>query len=251
MLFFKEFSRIRKKMYDVTIFQTPEFRQKKGYRQVYRTEIEGANHSECLENVFRKFNIADCIPEDYKGRFISTGDIVFIDEGRGGQYYYQLKPGGWKNINRIHIRWAFLGMRDDEKGDGKSCRLMKTKRMKEWQEGSSFSYGKLFVIGSFFFFSRKTLFRGRFAQPSRLPAGCGCFSSADSLDFDFFPHFNSPCQKAIFWRSTKQAMACMLCSSSGTAFSAACFLLFSCSSFLSLSRTFFRESHIMLWFYWE
>ncbi|SRR5690606_2510564 len=104
MLFFKEFSRIRKKMYDVTIFQTPEFRQKKGYRQVYRTEIEGANHSECLENVFRKFNIADCIPEDYKGRFISTGDIVFIDEGRGGQYYYQLKPGGWKNINRIHIR---------------------------------------------------------------------------------------------------------------------------------------------------
>lgn len=100
----KELSRIRRKIYDVTIFQTPEFRQSKGYRQVYRTEVEGGSHTECLENVFKKFNIKDCIPNDYVGRFISTGDIVFIDEGRFGQFYYQLKPGGWENINRIHIR---------------------------------------------------------------------------------------------------------------------------------------------------
>ncbi|MEQ2529676.1 hypothetical protein EKG37_12190 [Robertmurraya yapensis] len=99
-----ELSRVKKKTYDVTIFQTPEFRQTKGYKKVYRIEIEGNTHDECLENVFRQFNITDCIPADYEGRFICTGDIVFIDEGRLGQTYYKLVPGGWTPINRIHIR---------------------------------------------------------------------------------------------------------------------------------------------------
>jgi len=98
-----EFMRTRKKEYDVTIFQTPIFRQKKGYQQVYRLRLEGMTHGECLEEVFSRFNIPDLIPKDFAGRFIGTGDICYIDEGRRGQHYYQLKPGGWEKINRIHV----------------------------------------------------------------------------------------------------------------------------------------------------
>ena len=98
-----EFIRTRKKTYDVTIFQTPVFRQKKGYQQVYRLQVEGISHSECLDEVFSQFNIKELLPNDFSGRFIGTGDILFIDEGRKGQYYYQLKPGGWEKINRIHV----------------------------------------------------------------------------------------------------------------------------------------------------
>ncbi|WP_026585230.1 YodL domain-containing protein [Bacillus sp. J33] len=100
----KELTRIRRKEYDVTIFQTPGFREKKGFQQVYRLNVEGSTHEECLDSVFRRFNVLDRIPVDFNGRFISTGDILYIDEGRRGQYYYQLKPGGWEEINRIHIR---------------------------------------------------------------------------------------------------------------------------------------------------
>lgn len=100
----KELSMTKKKIFDVTIFQTPKFRQKKGYRKVYQTEIDGKNHEECLYNVFRTFNIADCIPSDYEGRFIATGDIILIDEGKLGKSYYKLIPGGWERINRIHVR---------------------------------------------------------------------------------------------------------------------------------------------------
>ncbi|KAB2338170.1 hypothetical protein F7731_00940 [Cytobacillus depressus] len=100
----KELTRIKKKEYDVTIFQTPEFRQRKGYNQVYRLTVEANNHKECMYSVFSTFNVPDRIPEDFKGRFISTGDILYIDEGRKGQHYFQLQTGGWKEINRIHIR---------------------------------------------------------------------------------------------------------------------------------------------------
>lgn len=98
-----EFIRTRKKEYDVTIFQTPIFRQKKGYQQVYRLQVEGMTHDECLDEVFSQFNIPDRMPSDFDGRFIGTGDILFIDEGRKGQYYYQLRPGGWEKINRVHV----------------------------------------------------------------------------------------------------------------------------------------------------
>jgi hypothetical protein len=98
-----EFIRPRKKEYDVTIFQTPNFRQKKGYQQVYRLQVQGTSHAECLDEVFSWFNITDRLPSDFEGRFIGTGDILFIDEGRKGQYYYQLKSGGWKQVNRIHV----------------------------------------------------------------------------------------------------------------------------------------------------
>jgi hypothetical protein len=99
-----ELLRTRKKTYDVTIFQTPVFRQKKGYQQVYRLHLEGQSHRECLDEVFSRFNISDLMPSDFEGRFMGTGDIVFIDEGRKGQIYYQLKPGGWEEVNRIHVR---------------------------------------------------------------------------------------------------------------------------------------------------
>ncbi|MEH7108392.1 MULTISPECIES: YodL domain-containing protein [Bacillaceae] len=87
--------------YDVTIFQTPRQREKKGHKQVYRTTIEANSRENCLKETFSRFNVTDRIPLNYKGRFLTTGDIVLIDEGRGGQHYYQLKPGGWFPINRI------------------------------------------------------------------------------------------------------------------------------------------------------
>jgi len=90
--------------YDVTIFQTPKYRESKGYKQVYRTFVHACNHKNCLEKTFSLFNVTDRIPSNYKGRFLSTGDIVLIDEGRVGQHYYPLKPGGWQPINRINIR---------------------------------------------------------------------------------------------------------------------------------------------------
>lgn len=100
----KELTKTRKKQYDVTIFQTPMFKQKKGYKQVYRIVVESTGHTECLSDVFKKFNVSDRLPADFEGRYISTGDILYIDEGRRGHRYYRLEPGGWQEINRIHIR---------------------------------------------------------------------------------------------------------------------------------------------------
>ena len=99
----RELIRSKKRSFDVTIFQTPTFRQKKGYQQVYRLNVEGTNHDECLNEVFSIFNVSDRVPKDFQGRFIYTGDILFIDEGRKGQYYYQLKPGGWEKVHRIRV----------------------------------------------------------------------------------------------------------------------------------------------------
>lgn len=90
--------------YDVTIFQTPKYRENKGYKPVYRMMIQAASRENCLEETFRLFNVTDRIPVNYPGRFLTTGDIILIDEGRRGQFYYQLKPGGWQPINRINIR---------------------------------------------------------------------------------------------------------------------------------------------------
>lgn len=89
--------------FDVTIFQTPKYREKKGYKAVYRLSVPASSRESCLEETFSRFNVTDRMPENYKGRFLSTGDIILIDEGRGGQYYYQLKPGGWVPINRIQL----------------------------------------------------------------------------------------------------------------------------------------------------
>ena len=90
--------------YDVTIFQTPRYREHKGHKEVYRTMVPASSRKHCLEETFSRFNVTDRIPANYKGRFMSTGDIILIDEGRGGQYYYQLKSGGWELVNRINIR---------------------------------------------------------------------------------------------------------------------------------------------------
>jgi len=90
--------------YDVTIFQTPNYRDEKGYRAVYRLLVEAKNHEQALYENFRTFNIPDAMPDDYDARYLGTGDIVLIDEGKRGQTYYQLQPGGWVKINRIHVR---------------------------------------------------------------------------------------------------------------------------------------------------
>jgi hypothetical protein len=89
--------------YDVTIFQTPRYRENKGHKAVYRITIPAADREGCLRETFSRFNVTDRLPVNYKGRFLTTGDIILIDEGRGGQYYYQLKPGGWVPINRIQL----------------------------------------------------------------------------------------------------------------------------------------------------
>jgi YodL-like len=90
--------------FDITIFQTPKFGEKKGYKDVYRLILEGNNHKDVLEKVFQTFNVADRMPADYDSRYLSTGDIVLIDEGKKGQTYYKLYPQGWQIINRIHVR---------------------------------------------------------------------------------------------------------------------------------------------------
>ncbi|AGK54384.1 YodL domain-containing protein [Bacillus sp. 1NLA3E] len=100
----KELVGKRKKRFDVTLYQTPVFSQKKGYQEVYRLPVEENNHKECLDNVFKVFNISDCIPNDYGGRYVGTGDIISIEEGRNGQSFYQLQSGGWMKINRIRLR---------------------------------------------------------------------------------------------------------------------------------------------------
>jgi hypothetical protein len=87
--------------YDVTIFQTPRYREHKGHKEVYRTTIPASSRKLCIEETFSRFNVTDRIPADYQGRFLSTGDIILIDEASGGQHYYQLKSGGWVPINRI------------------------------------------------------------------------------------------------------------------------------------------------------
>jgi hypothetical protein len=111
VVYLKVFRRFRKytekyNEYDVTIFQTPQFGQKKGYRQVYRFFIHSTDHETLISQVFRMFNVQDLVPKDYRGRYLGTGDIVFIDEGRNGHYYYQLQTGGWRQIHRVHLRLA-------------------------------------------------------------------------------------------------------------------------------------------------
>lgn len=90
--------------YDITIFQTPKFGEEKGYEQVYRLNIKASGHNEALQHVFCMFNVSDRVPDDYEARFISTGDILLIDEVKRGQTYYKLLSGGWTKINRVHVR---------------------------------------------------------------------------------------------------------------------------------------------------
>ncbi|KKI88669.1 hypothetical protein WQ54_29570 [Bacillus sp. SA1-12] len=94
----------RSQTLDITIFQTPKFGEEKGYEVVYRYLVDGNKHRDVLEKVFQTFNVADRMPTDYVARYICTGDILLIDEGKKGQFYYKLYPEGWKKINRIHVR---------------------------------------------------------------------------------------------------------------------------------------------------
>ncbi|KZZ84276.1 MULTISPECIES: YodL domain-containing protein [Bacillaceae] len=92
------------RMMDISIFQTQVSGDTKGYKLVYSFKTEAKDHQDALEKTFRLFNVHDTVPADYTARFIQTGDILFIDEGRRGQEYYRLHSGGWKKINRIHVR---------------------------------------------------------------------------------------------------------------------------------------------------
>ncbi|NPC92756.1 hypothetical protein HOO54_11080 [Bacillus sp. WMMC1349] len=94
----------KQSVYDVTIFQTPQFGEDKGYELVYRTEVNGRTHEDVLKRTFSTFNVYDTVPNDYKARFLATGDIVLIDEGRKGKTYYKLLSTGWSKINRVLLQ---------------------------------------------------------------------------------------------------------------------------------------------------
>lgn len=70
--------------YDVTIMQTEEKGEKRGYKPVHRLTITAFDHQDAATQVFQMFNIADNLPKDCDARFISTGDILLIDEGTRG-----------------------------------------------------------------------------------------------------------------------------------------------------------------------
>jgi hypothetical protein len=90
--------------YDITLLQTPRIGQKKGYRSVYRLNVDATCHDEAMYEVFRRFNVKELMPQDTDARFIRTWDILFFDEGLNGMTYYQLHPEGWKQIGRVHVR---------------------------------------------------------------------------------------------------------------------------------------------------
>ncbi|MDQ0214423.1 hypothetical protein J2S13_000819 [Oikeobacillus pervagus] len=92
-----------KKKYDVTFFQTPRYGDEQGYSPVYQFHIDGKNHEEVLENSFRTFNVADLIPFDFSARLMTTGDIIYINEGKQ-EHFYRLESGGWKKIKREYVR---------------------------------------------------------------------------------------------------------------------------------------------------
>lgn len=54
-----------------------------------------------LEKAFSTFNVHDTVPNDYNARFMTTGDIVVIDDKKKGKCYYQLFPAGWKRSERL------------------------------------------------------------------------------------------------------------------------------------------------------
>ncbi|MFZ3588760.1 hypothetical protein ACOI1C_05645 [Bacillus sp. DJP31] len=93
-----------KKCYDITLMQTPKINQKKGYKQVFRLNVDAYCHEEAIYEVFRRFNVRDLMPKNSEARYIRTWDILFFDEGLGGKTYYQLLPEGWTEIGRFQIQ---------------------------------------------------------------------------------------------------------------------------------------------------
>ncbi|MBL4985966.1 hypothetical protein [Bacillus safensis] len=87
--------------FHLTIYQTPEYGAASGHQPVYRTKIGGRTHLDVLEKAFSTFNVHDTVPNDYNARFITTGDIVVIDDKKKGKCYYQLSPAGWKRSERL------------------------------------------------------------------------------------------------------------------------------------------------------
>ena len=79
-----KWSALRRREYEIAIFQTEHPREKKGYKLVYQGQIDGDNHMDVINKLFRTFNIRDLIPASYKGRTISSGDIIMIGSSMGG-----------------------------------------------------------------------------------------------------------------------------------------------------------------------
>lgn len=98
-----QWSTLRRREYEIAIFQTEHPRDKKGYKLVYQGQIDGDNHTDVINKLFKKFNIRDMIPENYQGRTISSGDIIMIGDKYEKKSYYQLQSGGWAIVNRLYV----------------------------------------------------------------------------------------------------------------------------------------------------
>ena len=57
-------SALRKKDYEIALFQTEHPRDRKGYRMVYRGIINAESHFDVVTKVFKMLNIKNLIPKN-------------------------------------------------------------------------------------------------------------------------------------------------------------------------------------------
>lgn len=63
------------------------------YEVVYEGDIDGKSTTDCLEKLFRIFNMEH--PKDFKGHSLSTSDVVELD---GGNFYCD--STGWVCVEK-------------------------------------------------------------------------------------------------------------------------------------------------------
>ncbi|WP_170007113.1 hypothetical protein [Bacillus fonticola] len=89
--------------FQLTLFQTPRYGLKRGYKIVFRQSFQGKTHEDVMYQLFQLLNVRERMPEDYSARFVGTGDIVSVERGSHSPIYYELKPGGWKEVRRLRV----------------------------------------------------------------------------------------------------------------------------------------------------
>ncbi len=92
----KKLAKIRS--FDVTIFQTPNYGMSTGYEEVARLTIYAESKSKAIDKVYQMCNVSDLLPKDYRARFMTTGDVVILDEGWLGKTQYKLCADGWRKM---------------------------------------------------------------------------------------------------------------------------------------------------------
>ena len=64
------------------------------YTKVYEGMVAGDNDETILEDLFTKFNLNH--PDDYRGRSLSTSDVVILDKT-----IYYCDSYGWKEVSNV------------------------------------------------------------------------------------------------------------------------------------------------------